>query len=153
MGAGNHGGFGATIGALRSGLLPLDLQFFASKAFEKGGHISEKSFSEHREFFLGKSVSKIQKELKKHGYDTEVAPSSHPGSKAKFIIVKNQSKIRNITTIEVTPGARNHGVRVSYVRISTNDIGKLKIVSNQEKYVPGKGDKAKVFYPRRKKHE
>ena len=34
MGTGNHGGFGATIGALRSGLLPLDLQFFASKAFE-----------------------------------------------------------------------------------------------------------------------
>ena len=34
MGAGNHGGFGATKGMRKSGLLPLNLQFFASKAFE-----------------------------------------------------------------------------------------------------------------------
>ena len=153
MGAGNHGGFGATKGMRKSGLLPMNLQFFASKAFGKGGHLTEESFVGHREFFLGKSVSKIKKEMEKHGYITEVAPSTHVGSKAKFIIVKNESKVRNITMIEVTPGSKQHGT-VPYVRISTNNIGKYKIVSNQEKYVPGKDDKAKVYYPRRKKkHE
>ncbi len=90
--------------------------------------------------------------MKKYGYETEIAPSSHYKSKAKIIIVKNQSKIRNVTMIEVTPGSRQHG-NVVYVRISTNDIGKYKIVSNQEKYVPGKGDKAKVYYPRRRKKD
>lgn len=152
MGAGNHGGFGATKGMRKSGLLPMNLQLFASKAFEKGGHLSEESFVGHREFFLGKSVSKIKKEMEKHGYITEVSPSTHVGSKAKFIIVKNESKVRNVTMVEVTPGSKQHG-SVPYVRISTNNIGKYKIASDQEKYVPGKGDKAKVYYPRRKKKD
>jgi len=152
MGAGNHGGFGATKGMRKSGLIPLNLQFFASKAFEKGGHLSEESFVNHREFFLGKSVYKIKKEMEKHGYYTEVVPSTHAGSKAKFIKVKNESKVRNITMVEVTPGSKQHG-NVAYVRISTNNIGRYKISSDQEKYVPGKGDKAKVYYPRRKKKD
>ena len=152
MGAGNHGGFGATKGMRKSGLLPMNLQLFASKAFEKGGHLSEESFVGHREFFLGKSVSKIKKEMEKHGYITEVSPSTHVGSKAKFIIVKNESKVRNVTMVEVTPGSKQHG-SVPYVRISTNNIGKYKIASDQEKYVLGKGDKAKVYFPRRKKKD
>ncbi|SCY23263.1 hypothetical protein SAMN02910370_01779 [Lachnospiraceae bacterium XPB1003] len=154
MGAGNHGGFGTTKGMRRSGgLIKLDLQFFASKVFEKGGHLSEESFVGHREFFLGKSVLKIRKEMEKYGYVTEVSPSNHVGSKAKFIVVKNENKIRNITMVEVTPGSKQHG-DVAYVRISTNDIGKYKIVSDQKKYVPGKGDKAKVYFPRKEqKHE
>lgn len=154
MGAGNHGGFGATLGKRKRKhrLLPMNLQLFASKAFEEGGHVSEESFAGHREFFLGKSVSKIQKEMSKHGYITEVSPSNHVGSKAKMIIVKNESKTRNVTMVEVTPGSKQHG-NVSYVRISTNDIGRFKVVSNQEKYVPGNGDKAKVYYPRRKKKD
>ncbi len=54
--------------------------------------------------------------------------------------------------VEVTPGSKQHG-SVPYVRISTNNIGKYKIASDQEKYVPGKGDGAKVYYPRRKKKD
>ena len=47
MGAGFHGGFGGTKGSKT--LFPLNLQFFAARVFEKGGHISKESFEGHRE--------------------------------------------------------------------------------------------------------
>ncbi len=50
MGTGNYGGFGVTKGRKNKGI-KLDLQFFASKVFEKGGHMSEESFMGHAEFF------------------------------------------------------------------------------------------------------
>ena len=46
MGAGKHCGFGHTKGNIKN-RLKLNLQFFASKVFEAGGHVSEKSFSEN----------------------------------------------------------------------------------------------------------
>ena len=150
MGAGNHGGFGATIGALISGLLPLDLQFFASKAFEKGGHISEKSFSEHREFFLGKSVAKLEAELRKQGYEVKRAKSKNSKSKAKKLIIKNASKEKNIATILISPGSKRHG-NIAYVKVSTNDIGVLKVVSDESKYKSDGKETAKIFFARRKK--
>lgn len=51
MGAGYHGGFGPTKGKG----IPIDLQFFASKVFDAGGRVTEKSFSIHGSFFLSPS--------------------------------------------------------------------------------------------------
>lgn len=58
MGAGRHGGFGHTKG---SGLLPLDLQFFATKAIGNDGHITENSISAHREFSLEKVLRRLKR--------------------------------------------------------------------------------------------
>ena len=150
MGAGFHGGFGFTGGAQKGGMIPLDLQFFASKVFEKGGHISEESFSKHREFFLGKSLSKIESELRKHGYVVSRARSKNVGSKAVKLIVKNPTKERNIATVLVSPGSKHHG-EVSYVKVSTNDVGVFKVVSDERRYKSDGKETAKVYFARRPK--
>ena len=107
MGAGNHGGFGNTKGSRKN--IPLDLQFFATKVFDKNGHLTEKRFEKYGTYFLGKSANKIANEMKKHGYETVVKSSTHPGSKAKRVIVKNASKDRNISVVQVSPGSKRHG--------------------------------------------
>ncbi|MCR5203128.1 MAG: hypothetical protein K6D02_08610, partial [Lachnospiraceae bacterium] len=118
--------------------------------FERGGHVSEKSFSEHREFFLGKSVARIENELKKHGYEVKRERSTHPTSKAQRLIVTNQSKDRNIAVIQISPGSKRHG-NVSYVKISTSDAGILKVVSDKSKYKSDGKEKAKIYFARRNK--
>ena len=150
MGAGNHGGFGATAGARAKNLIRINLQFFASKVFEKGGRITKDSFSKHAEFFLGKSADKIAKEMKKHGYQVHIEKSTHQKSKAKKIIVDNPSEAKNISSIQVSPGTGRHG-NTSYVKVSTNDIGKLKIVSDKTQYKSDGKEKSRIYFARRKK--
>lgn len=48
-------------------------------------------------------------------------------SGAKIIKIKNESKNKNISQLQVSPGGGRHGSS-PYVKISTNDIGKYKIV-------------------------
>jgi len=151
MGTGYHGGFGGTTGNRKSGLLPINLQFFASKVFEKGGHISEESFSGYAEFFLGKSVKRIEKALNQQGYVTHIEHSVHVQSKAKKIIIENSSKTKNITNVQVSPGSKRHG-ETPYVKVSTSDSGKYKIVSDKSKYKSDGKEKAKVFFARRIKY-
>lgn len=150
MGTGNHGGFGKTLGSKRSPSFPMNLQFFASKAFEKGGHISEESFEGHREFFLGKSAKRLQKEMEKQGYQTHIERSTHPKSKAKKIVVENKSKEKNISNIQVSPGSKRHG-ETPYVKVSTTNAGKFKVVSDESKYKSDGKEKAKIYFARRKK--
>ena len=130
-------------------LFPYNLQFFASKVFDAGGRITEKTFSVHGSFFLGKSVKRIQKELSKQGYITHVEKSRHANSKAKRIIVENNSPVKNITVIQVSPGSRRHG-DTAYVKVSTSDSGIMKIVSDATKYRTDGKEKAKIFFARRK---
>ena len=150
MGAGYHGGFGGTAGNRRNGLLPMNLQFFASKVFEKGGHISEESFSGHGEYFLGKSPKRIEKALQQQGYVTHIEKSKHVKSKAKKIIVENSSATKNIAVVQVSPGSKRHG-ETPYVKVSTTNSGKYKIVSNKDKYKSDGNEKAKVYFARRQK--
>lgn len=150
MGAGIHGGFGSTKGARDSRLLKLDLQFFASKVFEEGGHVSEKSFSDHAEYFLGKSVKRIEKDMRQQGYKTHIERSTHKTSKAKRIIVDNSSKVKNVAVVQVSPGSKRHG-ETAYVKVSTTDTGKYKIVSDKSKYKSDGDEKAKILFARRKK--
>lgn len=148
MGAGRYGGFGHTKGSM---FIPLDLQFFATKAIGLNGHVTENSISSHREFFFGKSVNKIEKVLQQRGYKTKRRPSIHSGSKAKIIITTNSSKIKNISQIQVSPGSKRHG-NVPYVKISTTDGGKYKIInSTKAKYKTDGNEKAKLFFRRHHK--
>lgn len=148
MGAGRHGGFGNTKG--RIPLLETNLQFFASRVFEVGGYLSKKSFEGYREFFLGKSPRRIAKEMEKHGYKVKIENSRHTFSKAKRIVVLNPSKERNITAVQISPGSRRHG-DTAYIKISTTDGGKYKIVANKDSYISDGKEKAKIYFPRRKK--
>lgn len=148
MGTGKHGGFGNTKGSKT--LLKLNLQFFASKVFESGGHISEKSFEGYREYFLGKSVKRIAKDVEKHGYKVRIEDSRHKFSKAKRIVVLNPSKERNVSVVQVSPGSRRHG-DTAYVKVSTTNEGKYKIVSKKELYISDGKETAKIYYPRRKR--
>ncbi|MBO4913315.1 MAG: hypothetical protein J5504_11365 [Butyrivibrio sp.] len=150
MGAGFYGGFGATKGTRNLTLTKINLQFFAARVFEKGGHISKGSFEGHREFFLGKSVSRIKKELEKQGYEVNVHRSKNKDSKAIRIDVKNPSKVRNVTAVQVSPKSKRHG-EVPYVKVSTNDGGKYKIVSKKEGYKTDSKEKATIYFARRKK--
>lgn len=150
MGTGRHGGFGATKGSGRKPSLQMNLQLFASKAFEKGGHVSAKSIADHREYFLGKSVKRLEKAMNQQGYITHIERSRHKTSKAKKIIVENPSKIKNITVIQVSPYSKRHG-STAYVKISTTSGGIFKIVSNREKYKTDGKETAKIFFARREK--
>ncbi|MBR5387600.1 MAG: hypothetical protein IKS48_11485 [Eubacterium sp.] len=144
MGAGYHGGFGNTEGSLK-----LNLQLFANRAIEPNGHVTEQSLSDHREYFWGKSVKKIEKILQKHGYQTKRRPSIHSDSKAKIIVTTNHSKDKNITQIQVSPGSKRHG-HIPYVKVSTNDSGKFKLVNGfPHQYKTDNKEKAKIFFRRR----
>ncbi len=152
MGSGHHGGFGNTKGRRKGGLLPMNLQFFASKAFEKGGHVSRNSITAHAEYFLGKSARKLAKALQQQGYKTHIEHSIHVKSKAKKVVIENNSKTKNITFVLVSPGSKRHG-ETAYVRISTHDIGKYKIVADKSKYKSDGKERAIIIFARRKKNE
>lgn len=144
MGAGYHGGFGATKGGLK-----VNLQLFANKAIDPKGHVTEQSLSDHREYFWGKSVAKIEKILQKHGYKTKRRPSIHPGSEAKIIVTTNHSKEKNITQVQISPSSKRHG-NIPYVKISTNDSGRFKLVNGYpSQYKTDNKEKAKLFFRRR----
>lgn len=111
------------------------------------GNVSEKSIADHREFFFGKSVNKIEKYLKRRGYRTKIRPSKNPDSKATVIVMLNHMHERNITQVLVSPGSKRHG-KVPYVKIST-DNGKYKVINSRpEEYKTDGKEKAKLFFRR-----
>lgn len=55
----------------------------------------------YAEYFLGKSVKRIEKDLQQQGYRTHVEKFKHKTSKAKKIIVDNPSKTKNISVVQV----------------------------------------------------
>lgn len=119
--------------------------------FSETGHVTFESISARREFFLGKSVSRIEHELQKHGYKTKRRGSVHATSKARVIIVTNQSKERNISQMLVSPGSKRHG-DVPYVKISTTDHGRIKIIaSTPEEYKTDSREKAKLLFRRKRR--
>ena len=131
----SSGLFSGTNGDLK---FKLDIQMFASSkppVFSSTGHVSPSSISKHREYFYNKSAESIASDLKDIGYDTSIRRSTHSTSKAKAIVVANSDKHRNITQILVSPGSKRHG-DVPYVKISTSDWGKIKVVnSTKSEYI------------------
>ena len=118
--------------------------------FDARGNVTFNSISARREFFLGKSIARLEHVLNEYGYQTTRRASTHRGSKAKFIVTLNPSKDRNITQIQVTPGSRRHG-NVPYVKISTSDIGRIKIVaSDSQTYKTDNKENAHILFRRKK---
>ena len=86
------------------------------------------------------------------GYKTHIEHSTHRNSKARKIVVDNNSKTKNITSVLVSPGSKRHG-ETPYVKVSTSDAGRYKIVSNKEKYKSDGHENAKLYFARRKKRK
>lgn len=144
----NSGYFSKTAGALKH---KLNIQYFASKIFRKDGHTDYKRIADNRELFYDKSVSQINSAMKEQGYETTIRKSTHSGSRAKFIVVGNSNQNRNVTAVEVTPGSPRHG-NVPYVRISTSDLGKFKVINGtKSQYKTDGSEKAKLIFRRKSK--
>jgi len=151
MGAGYHGGFGYTKQNREYKSLKMNLQLFANRAIEPNGHVTKESLSEHREFFWGKSVAKIEKILQKYGYKTKRRPSKYADSVAKIIVMTNHSKVKNITQVQVSPKSKRHG-NIPYVKISTNDSGRFKLINGYpEEYKTDGKEKATLLFRRKRK--
>lgn len=59
----------------------------------------------------------------------------------------NPSKDRNITQIQVSPNGSQHHGNTPYIKVSTKDIGIVKIINGPESaYRPGKIEKAKIIF-------
>lgn len=106
----------------------------ASSFLDEKGHVTLESISNNREWFYEKTMEDIEKILEKYGYVFEEKDSRRKtnGSKARILVIKNTSKMRNIAQIQVSPGSARHG-DVPYVKISTIHIGKIKVVNSTEK--------------------
>lgn len=142
-------GFGSAMGGGNKFVKPPKKIKNKKPIFDKTGHVTLESISARREFFLGKSIARIEHELHKYGYTTERKKSNRFGSKAKITIVINSSKERNIGQIQVSPGSKRHG-DVPYVKISTKDIGKIKIIgSDSSKYKTDGKEKATLLFRRK----
>ena len=119
--------------------------------FNDNGHVTLESIKARAEFFLGKSVARLEKELHKYGYETMRRPSTHSTSKAKIIETLNGNKDRNISQIQVSPGSKRHG-DVPYVKISTTDCGKIKIIdASPSEYKSDGRETAELIFRRDKK--
>lgn len=119
--------------------------------FSPTGHVTLESISLRREFFLGKSAAKIDHILKRNGYTTTRRNSVHSTSKAKAIVITNSSKQRNIKQVLVSPGSKRHG-DVPYVKISTFDYGRIKIIGTEkENYKTDGKEKAVLLFRRKRK--
>ena len=140
----NSGYFKGTRGELK---FKLNIQNFASKIFNKSGHVSLKSLNEHGSDLLDKNSKEIKEMMVEAGYEVEIKPSIHKTSSAQRVISLNSSKDRNISQIQVSlNGSSRHG-NVPYVKVSTKDIGIVKIVNgSKDEYKAGKDEKAKIYF-------
>ncbi|MBD5554317.1 MAG: hypothetical protein HDQ95_02915 [Roseburia sp.] len=123
----------------------------ATPLFSNTGHVSKRSISANREFFYGKSVTQIDSALKEQGYQTTIRKSKHDSSRAKIIITANSDQHRNITQVQVSPGSQRHG-NVPYVKISTNNAGKFKVIdASKSEYKSDGKETATLFFRRKEK--
>ena len=117
----------------------------------RNGHVTYSGISAHREKFMTKSVRKIAKLLQKNGYKFEIRGSKNRGSKAKIIVITNSSKERNINQVQVSSGSKRHG-GIPYVKISTSDKGKIKIINGKwQDYKSDGHENARIYFRRRRK--
>lgn len=149
MGSGAVGNYRGTSGAI-STYAKQNPQIIKNKAslFSRKGTVTFKSISEHREKFLGKNPKQMTKLLRKHGYDIYEKPSIHKNSNAKILIIKNQSKTKNISQIQISKGSKRHG-DIPYIKISTTNIGKIKIINGKKsQYKSDNKETAKIIFRR-----
>ena len=124
----------------------------ATPSLFENGHVTYEGIEAHREEFMGKTVEQIAEMLKENDYEVRIRDSKNrekTGSTAKIIEITNSTKERNIKQVQVSPdGSSRHG-NVPYVKISTSDEGKIKVVDGtREQYVPGNNEKARIIFRR-----
>ena len=106
---------------------PLAKQLDELKALFKNGKLSLNDICSNPKLFSGKTVDDYAKMLKDAGYDVTVQVSNKSSSGAQIIQIKNAGSGKNITQFQVSPGGGRHG-ELPYVKISTSDQGKIKII-------------------------
>ena len=121
-----------------------------TRLFNENGSVTLRSISANRHLFYNKTRADIVKILNKNGYETKCRGSVNYGSAAEIIIITNPNKNRNIMQVQVSLKSRRH--QISYIKISTNNIGIFKIVNGTKKQYKSEGyEKAKIFFKRNKK--
>ena len=118
-------------------------------ALFNNGHVTYEGIAAHREKFMGKTVEQIAELLRQNGYEFNIRPSKNKGSTAQIIEIINPTKERNIKQVQVSPdGSSRHG-NVPYVKISTSNEGKIKVINGtREQYVLGNNEKARMIFRR-----
>ena len=145
----NSGFFSGTQGGMK---FKLNIQHFASKVFSKTDHVSFESLKQHGSDLLDKSPSQIKSMMQEVGYDAKIEPSKFQNSTAQKVVTLNPSKDRNITQIQVSLNGSQHHGNTPYIKVSTKDIGIVKIVNGPESsYKAGKNEKAKIIFKGGKK--
>ena len=117
-------------------------------AFNSNGTITEESIRENVDAFCGKGTDVYVAALESIGYKVNVRKSSISKSGAVIVEVKNMSKERNVSQIQVSPGGGRHG-NLPYVKISTTNSGIFKIVDGSESdYNTVGNEKATILFRR-----
>lgn len=97
----------------------------------KNGKVSIDDIKANPNVFNEKSIEEIADVLRKSGYDVTIKTSTRSRSGAQIIQINNPGGGKNISQVQVSPGGGRHGNN-PYVKISTNDQGKIKIVDGIE---------------------
>ena len=93
----------------------------------KSGKVSIDDIIANPKAFSGKTVEEIADVLRNSGYDVTIKKSAKSKSGAQIIKVNNPGGGKNISQVQVSPGGGRHG-DLPYVKISTTDQGKIKII-------------------------
>jgi len=109
------------------------------------GKVSVQSIEQNKTVFSNANTDDMANLLVNEGYDVTVRASTQSSSGAQIIQVNNQG-YGNITQMQVSPGGGRHGSN-SYVKISTSDIGKIKVVTGSiADYVSDGLEKAAIIF-------
>ena len=114
------------------------------------GNMSASSIRENADIFTNNSAYVYATALQDMGYNVSVKSSAKSRSGAQIITISNPSKERNISQVQVSPGGGRHGSS-PYVKISTTDSGKFKIVDGPESdYKSNAKETAEIIFRRKK---
>ena len=113
------------------------------------GHVTYEGIAAHREEFINKSVEQIADMLRQNGYELNLRGSIHAGSTAQVLEITNPTRERNIKQVQVSPdGSSRHG-SIPYVKISTSNEGKIKILDGTpETYQTAGNERARLIFRR-----
>ena len=110
----------------------------------KNGKISIEDIKANPKVFSGKTVDEIAEALEDAGYDVTITSSVRPVSSASIIKINNTGNGKTINQVQVSPGGGRHG-ELPYVKISTTDQGKIKIVDGPERLYKSDGNEKAVI--------
>ncbi|KAJ50912.1 hypothetical protein BD780_000912 [Clostridium tetanomorphum] len=102
-------------------------------------NVKVKDFIDNPKIFKGKSAKEIAQMLEESGYEVEVVASKRSRSGAQIIKIKNSGEGKNISQVQVSSGGGRHGEN-PYVKVSTTDEGRIKIIDGPESTYKTNGD-------------